>query len=286
MAGLPDSLEHALLNAHDRYAAWFFVIAFVVVGLAEFVLPRRARPDARTDDGPPAASDGRRWTANLALFALGTAIALALPFQWPPTWRLDQALGLGEWQVVSRLVVDLLLLDLLRYAIHRVHHAVPVLWRVHAIHHSDTTLDVTTTVRHHPIESVLVRLVVLAGAGAWGASLVAIAVYALLAAVVPLFHHAAIALPAPLARVLRAVVVTPDVHAIHHSADPRDVDRNFGMILTWWDHLFGTYRAPTRRDATDLRFGLDGVAPAQAASFLAQLALPVNGPWSRRTRAE
>lgn len=275
-----------LLTAAQRDVVWIFVAAFVLFGLAELAVPRR--PSSRDGGQPPlgdSAPDSRRWTANIGLFVLGTSLVIALPLHWPDAWRIDAAIGLGGWRGGSRLVADILLLDLLRYAIHRLHHAVPAIWRLHAIHHSDTRLDVTTSVRHHPVESVLVKLLVLAGAGAWGASLPAIAVYALLLATVPAFHHAAIELPAPIARALRLVIVTPEIHAVHHSADPRDADTNFGMIFPWWDRLFGTYRLPTAGRASDLRFGVEGVAPARAASILGLLALPLTGPWSRDARS-
>jgi sterol desaturase/sphingolipid hydroxylase (fatty acid hydroxylase superfamily) len=148
------------------------------------------------------------------------------------------------------------LLDLLRYAVHRCEHAVPLLWRIHALHHSDPDLDVTTSLRHHPLEILLASI-------PWWLAVIVLDIpgvllvsYGLAVFVSEAFQHGNICLPERLERWLRPLLVTADMHRIHHSLAPDQANSNYGAVLSVWDRLFGTYTRITRARHRNLRFGV------------------------------
>ena len=216
-----------------------------------------------------------RWITNIGLMLVGAftggmllgtdleSIAAGMP---GGTLR-DQALPL--W---AEVLVVVLLLDLWRYWEHRIFHEVPTLWRAHLVHHSDTALDITTSQRHHPLE---VALVVFTGAlllFALGYSAQALGVYLLLASISSLVTHASIRLPGRVDRALRLLVVTPAVHAVHHSDLQRETDSNYGTLFTVWDRLFGTYISPDRAQVP--HYGLEYFHRPEDTTFGAVLLQP------------
>lgn len=208
--------------------------AFCVVMAAEFVWPRR-RPAGRL---------GERWLGNGSLFVANAAVALALG-------AFVAESGAAGWLAWT---AGLLFLDLLSYALHRLSHAIPVLWRLHRVHHTDIDLDITTALRHHPLEFALVWAVTMLTAEAVGLSAEVVALYGVLSLACQAAQHANIALPAPVERALGWIVVTPAFHAVHHSVDRAQHDSNFGTILSVWDRLLGTATAadPPRFGVADL----------------------------------
>lgn len=159
-----------------------------------------------------------------------------------------EAHGLGLFQAIKApaavaIIVSVIVLDLVIYLQHRLFHAVPLLWRLHRVHHTDLEFDVTTGVRFHPVEIVLSMLIKIAAVAALGAPAVAVLVFEILLNATTMFNHANIALPQPLDRIVRLVVVTPDMHRVHHSVRREETDSNFGFSLPWWDWVFRTYRA-------------------------------------------
>jgi sterol desaturase/sphingolipid hydroxylase (fatty acid hydroxylase superfamily) len=136
-----------------------------------------------------------------------------------------------------------LLLDLLIYFQHRVFHAVPFLWRLHRVHHADPELDASSGLRFHPVEILLSMAIKMAAVVALGAPAEAVLVFEVLLNATSLFNHANLALPAWLDGALRLVLVTPDMHRVHHSEVREETDSDFGFCLSCWDRLFGTYRA-------------------------------------------
>ena len=159
-----------------------------------------------------------------------------------------EAAGIGvlRWLGLNGLaggIVAVLLLDLLIYFQHRVFHAVPVLWRLHRVHHADPELDASSGLRFHPVEILLSMAIKMAAVVALGAPAEAVLVFEVLLNATSLFNHANLALPAWLDGALRLVLVTPDMHRIHHSEVPAETDSDFGFCLSCWDRLFGTYRA-------------------------------------------
>ena len=190
---------------------------------------------------------GKRWVTNLALFAIDTlAVRLLVPLlmvgaaAWAADrdWGLLNSLDLPQWLGVA---LAILALDLALYLQHWATHRVPLLWRLHKVHHSDPGFDVTTAARFHPVEIVLsmlykMAIVVALGLPVWGVFL-----FEVIFNLATLFTHANFALPARLEKPVRAMLVTPDMHRIHHSAIRRETDSNYGTLLSGWDRLFGTY---------------------------------------------
>ena len=141
------------------------------------------------------------------------------------------------------MVLSVVALDLVIYLQHVLFHAVPLLWRLHMVHHADLDFDTTTGVRFHPIEILLSLGIKAAAVVLLGAPAVAVLIFEVLLNATSLFNHGNVRLPAWLDRLLRLVVVTPEMHRVHHSVHPRETNSNFGFNLPWWDFLFGTYKA-------------------------------------------
>ena len=203
-----------------------------------------------------------RWPTNFGLLLISPIlVGLVLPISAiavaeTQTGGLAKAL---EMPLVVELVAVFLLLDCSNYWIHRVYHRFPLLWRAHLVHHSDTQIDVTTTERHHPLETLLNTMLILLMVLALGLSAQALGVYLLGSTVVSLLTHANLRLPAAIDRCLRVVVVTPAFHAVHHSDLQEETDSNYGVVFTIWDRLFGTMVNPDR--ARIPHFGLEYFSP-------------------------
>ena len=199
----------------------------------------------------------QRWLTNVGLYLLGGVLLVQLFPASVPQVAAELYNGrLQSLQLPLLLEAALLalILDCWRYWEHRVFHELPLLWRVHLVHHSDPELDSTTSQRHHPIEAVLVTLSSLLLLFVLGFSASALALYILAAAALSLLVHASVRLPDKLDRALRLVFVTPAVHAFHHSALQPQTDSNYGTLFTFWDRLFGTYTDPDA--ATIPEYGL------------------------------
>jgi sterol desaturase/sphingolipid hydroxylase (fatty acid hydroxylase superfamily) len=211
----------------------------LAVALAEHLLPRRERTLAR----------GRRWPSNLGIVVLDTLVVrLLFPLGAVATAMLAERLGWGVLNAAQvpfwlALPLAFLVLDLVIYLQHVLFHAVPALWRLHRMHHADLDFDVTTGARFHPLEIVLSMLVKLTVVVALGAPAVAVLAFEMALNATAMFNHANLRLSPGVDRVLRLIVVTPDMHRVHHSALPAETHSNFGFNFPWWDRLLGTYRA-------------------------------------------
>jgi len=204
----------------------------------------------------------RRWPGNIGITILNTLLVRLLfptaAVGFAQAWQ-QQGLGLLPWLGFPVLLQGLLAfvaLDLLIYAQHVVFHRIPVLWRLHRMHHADTDLDVTSGARFHPIEILLSLLLKLAAVALLGAPPEAVMVFEVALNATSMFNHSNIRLPASLDGVLRRFLVTPDMHRVHHSVYPEETDRNFGFNLPWWDRLFGTYQTAPRDGHDAMRIGL------------------------------
>ena len=234
-----------------RFAA--FLGVFAVVAGWEALGPRRARRFARRE----------RWPHNLGLLAInglllrvaapGAAVGVALAGE-AHGWGLLHALALPSW---AQLTLAVVLLDLAVYFQHVLFHAVPALWRLHRVHHADTDFDVTTGTRFHPIEILLSVAIKCAAVAAIGAPAIAVVAFEVLLNATAMFNHANGTLPESVDRWLRWLVVTPDMHRVHHSIVAREMNSNFGFNLPFWDHLFGTYRAQPASGHAAMTIGLD-----------------------------
>ena len=230
-----------------------FLGVFAIVALWEAVAPRRRAAFTRR----------ARWPHNLGLLVLngvllrfvapGAAIAVAIAGE-AHGWGLVNALALPAWLAVPLAIV---LLDLAVYFQHVTFHAVPALWRLHRVHHTDLDFDVTTGTRFHPIEILVSTLIKMAAVAAIGAPAVAVLVFEVLLNATAMFNHANGRLPVSLDRWLRLAVVTPDMHRVHHSIVYNETNSNFGFNLPWWDRLFGTYRAQPAAGHEAMTLGVD-----------------------------
>jgi len=253
--------------------------AFLVVLLAmagwEILAPRRPQTVGRS----------ARWPGNLGIALLNTAVVRLLC----PTTALGMAtlasdhgwglLNLTRTPAWLAIPVAMLVLDLALYAQHRVFHAVPALWRLHRMHHADLEFDVTTGIRFHPIEIVISVLVKVLAIAALGAPAVAVLLFEVLLNASSMFNHANARLPAPLDRTLRRVIVTPDMHRVHHSMLRVETDSNFGFNLPWWDRCFGTYRPEPRAGHDGMTIGV----PAFRSAMELRLDRMLSQPFRRVT---
>jgi len=216
-----------------------FVGVFLVMAVWELAAPRR----------PQAISRAQRWPGNLGLSVINTvALRILFPAAAVGAAIFAESQGWGLFQVINAPVAvaifgSVIVLDLVIYLQHRLFHAVPLLWRLHRVHHADLEFDVTTGVRFHPLEIVLSMLIKIGAVTALGAPAVAVLMFEVLLNATTMFNHANIKLPQPLDRIVRLVVVTPDMHRVHHSVRPEETNSNFGFSVPWWDWAFRTYRA-------------------------------------------
>lgn len=249
-----------------HYEPWIrfgaFGIVFVAMAAWELIAPRRPLAHLRL----------LRWPANLGIVALNsvllrlvlpvTAIGFSVVAQ-EREWGLFNQLSFPP---AAELVLAVIALDFIIYLQHIMFHAIPALWRLHRMHHADLDFDVTTGARFHPVEIMLSAGIKLAAVAVLGPAPLAVLLFEVLLNATSMFNHGNVRLPVAIDGVLRLVVVTPDMHRVHHSVLPHETNRNFGFSLPWWDRLFGTYLAQPGtaherlvvgvsefRDATELR---------------------------------
>lgn len=205
----------------------------------------------------------RRWPHNLGLLlvdvvtlrllAPGAAVAVAIAGEARGWGLLNIFAGPGY----VALVLSVLLLDLVIYFQHVMFHAVPTLWRLHRVHHADLDFDVTTGVRFHPVEVLISTAIKCAAVAAIGAPAVAVLVFEVLLNATAMFNHANASAPESVEPWLRWLVVTPDMHRVHHSVLYDESSSNFGFNLPWWDRIFGTYRAQPKAGHDAMMIGVD-----------------------------
>jgi sterol desaturase/sphingolipid hydroxylase (fatty acid hydroxylase superfamily) len=234
----------------DAVQAALFFSLFALLAVVERRSPARGTPPL-----------GARWRANLALTALNVAVQSALPVSFfaAAVWASEQRVGVLHripLSVAAAAVVTLLGRAFVSFSTHWLMHKVPWFWRLHRVHHSDIEMDVSTTVRFHPLEFAVglplgLPVIVALGASPW-----AIALYELLDAAVNVLSHANVRLPPRLDVALRYVVVTPDLHRVHHSSHRPETDSNFGAVFPVWDLVFGTFRTETRAPLETMQLGL------------------------------
>ncbi len=169
-------------------------------------------------------------------------------------WGLFNMLEFSPW--LSG-ILSFLLLDMLIYFQHRLFHKYPLLWRLHRVHHSDTEFDVTTAIRFHPLEILLSLCIKIAAVILLGVPVAAVLVFEIVLNAMSLFNHGNIALPLSLDHYLRWLLVTPDMHRVHHSAIVEETNSNFGFNIPWWDHLFASYREQPQLGHEKLKVGLN-----------------------------
>jgi len=230
----------------------FFGI-FAMMAVWELLAPRRALQQRKSV----------RWTNNLALTVLnGVLVRAILPVAAIGVAGFAGERGMGVFNLVHvpypwAIVLSVLALDLAIYLQHLLFHAVPLLWRLHRVHHADLDFDVTTGARFHPAEIVLSMLIKFSVILVLGPPALAVLLFEILLNATSMFNHGNVRLPARMDPVLRLLVVTPDMHRVHHSVNPRETNSNFGFNVPWWDRLFGTYRAQPHAGHVAMTIGVE-----------------------------
>ncbi len=246
-------MADSILDNEMAIRLGIFLGVLVLVATWEALSPRRARRFSRW----------RRWPSNFGIVALNTVVlrllfpAAAVGMAWYAQehgWGLFNAI---QAPAALAVVTTVVALDLLIYLQHVMFHAVPALWRLHRMHHADLDFDVTTGARFHPIEIVLSMGIKLAAVVVLGAPPVAVVIFEVVLNATAMFNHGNLRLPLALDRVLRLVVVTPDMHRVHHSVIPAETNSNFGFNLPWWDRLLGTYRAQPAAGHEAMTIGIE-----------------------------
>ncbi|MGV6849861.1 MAG: sterol desaturase family protein [Marinibacterium sp.] len=232
-----------------------FLGLFALFALAEAVAPRRTRTQPR----------GTRWLTNWAISLIDTVTLRLLAFGLPAL-AVGAAIeasssGIGlfnalDWPFWIKVVLTVLILDFAIWAQHLITHKVPILWRLHRVHHADRDIDVTTAIRFHPIEIALSMLLKIGLVYLLGTPALGVLIFEVLLNGTAMFNHANWRLPLPLDRVLRIVLVTPDMHRVHHSVHRDEHDSNYGFALSVWDRTLGTYVATPRDGHEGMTIGL------------------------------
>jgi sterol desaturase/sphingolipid hydroxylase (fatty acid hydroxylase superfamily) len=253
-----------------------FLGVLVAMALWELAAPRRRQEIPRVI----------RWTNNLGLVVIDTIVLrLSFPILAVGLALIAQDRGWGLFNVIEApgwvaVIVSIVVLDLVIYLQHVMFHAVPALWRLHRMHHADLEFDVTTGLRFHPVEIILSMGIKLAVVMALGPPAVAVLIFEVLLNTTAMFNHSNIRLPMLVDRFLRLIVVTPDMHRVHHSIIPEETNSNFGFNLPWWDRLLGTYKAQPKAGHEGMTIGIEQFRTGRDLWLDRMLVQPVKGPAS------
>ncbi len=252
----------------------FFFGIFAVMAIWEVISPRRALT----------VSKNVRWANNLGLVFLNSfvlrllfpaaAVGVAIAAE-QQGWGL---LNLYSVPFTAAVIIAVVTMDFVIWVQHVMVHAIPVLWRLHRVHHADLDYDVTTGARFHTLEIILSMLIKFATIMLLGPPVVAVVIFEVLLNATAMFNHGNVRLPAGLDRVLRWFLVTPDMHRVHHSVEDDEANSNFGFSLPWWDRMFGTYRDQPRDGHEGMTIGIHKHRdPKKANQLPGMLALPFTG---------
>jgi len=255
-----------------------FIGIFAVMALIELAAPRRKLHHSKA----------RRWLTNLTISGLNAFLLrlmgmLAIPVAAVAAAEAARIAGWGAfnllgWPFWLEILIAIIVLDLAIYAQHVVFHKIPVLWRLHQVHHADVDFDVSTALRFHPVEIALSMLIKIALVLALGIPAIAVVLFEIILNGCAMFNHSNINLPSWLDRIVRRVIVTPDMHRVHHSVIRRETNSNFGFNLAIWDRVFGTYRAQPEAGHDAMTIGLPEYQSEQPTRVGWSLLLPFRRP--------
>jgi sterol desaturase/sphingolipid hydroxylase (fatty acid hydroxylase superfamily) len=248
----------------------FFFGVLIIMAVWELLFPRRALTMSKLT----------RWISNLGIVFMDNAlvrylfpvlaIGVAVSAQ-ENSWGLLNNVQMPYWLSVG---LGVLALDLIIYLQHVMFHAVPILWRLHMMHHADLDFDVTTGLRFHPLEIIISMLIKISAIAAIGPSVIAVLIFEVTLNATAMFNHSNVKIPLNIDRILRLLVVTPDMHRVHHSVTIRETNSNFGFNFPWWDRLLGTYRAQPAAGHEGMTIGLSQFRNAKKNNLLWMLILP------------
>jgi len=268
------SFDEFLLANEKEVRMGFFFGMLVLIGLWEVAAPRRALTISKVV----------RWTNNLGLVFFNSFILRILfPAAAVGVAQLASEKGWGLFNYYDvpfwyGVIAAVIIMDFVIYIQHVMVHAIPMLWRLHRVHHADPDYDVTTGARFHPIEIILSMLIKFATILLLGPAVIAVIIFEIMLNATAMFNHGNIGLPKAVDKVMRWFLVTPDMHRVHHSVEDDETNSNFGFSLTWWDRLFGTYREQPRGGQIGMKIGIHKFNDPKQVSWLpGMLTLPFKG---------
>ena len=266
-------MTNFVLNHEATIRIAFFIGIFVIVALVELLIPRR----------PLSTSKASRWFGNIGIVIINTvllrllfpaaAVGMAIWVE-QQGWGLFHNVELPYWLKVA---LSAIILDFVIYLQHVMFHAVPLLWRLHMMHHADMDYDLTTGTRFHPIEIILSMVIKGAAITVLGAPALGVIIFEILLNGTAMFNHGNFFIPTGIDRILRLFVVTPDMHRVHHSVFPSEANSNFGFSLPWWDRVMGTYRDQPSRGHEGMIIGLNQFRDPSRLTLPWMLVLPFIG---------
>jgi sterol desaturase/sphingolipid hydroxylase (fatty acid hydroxylase superfamily) len=248
----------------------FFAAIFFVVAQSENIAPRRILLKSKF----------KRWISNLGMQIIDVVVLLLIFPIFPVGLAVlceQRGWGLLNYFHIIQpvaLIVGVLALDFVIYLQHMVFHFVPVLWRVHKVHHTDQDIDVTTALRFHPLEIILSLLIKFAAVAAIGAPPLSVLIFEVLLNGASMFNHGNVRIPLSFDRIIRLVFVTPDMHRVHHSVIAQETNSNYGFCFSWWDRIFGTYKAQPQEGHEKMKIGLNGYHDDRSLQLSALLTMP------------
>lgn len=248
----------------------FFAAIFAIVAIAELFSPRRQL----------VASKQQRWINNI-LLSITSTIILRLAFPILPVgialfcsekeWGILNYFHFPMWLAV---ICGFVLLDLTIYAQHKMFHFVPVFWRLHKVHHIDQDIDVTTGLRFHPLEMILSMIIKITAVAAMGAPAVSVVIFEILLNGTTMFNHGNLNISLDADRIIRLLIVTPDMHRVHHSVIVKETNSNYGFNFSWWDRIFRTYRPQPENGHLQMKIGLNGYHEPRYLQLSEMLLIP------------
>jgi sterol desaturase/sphingolipid hydroxylase (fatty acid hydroxylase superfamily) len=249
------------------FVAFWLFISFVF-GLETWVPAFQRQPERSC-----------RWPTNFGFGLINWGLTAIAPISTisAAVWASRTGVGLFNqvaMPIWASMCGSLVVYSLAGYLIHLVEHKIPWLWRIHRVHHLDTHLDMSTSQRHHPLELIANVLILVAVTIVFGLSASLLIIYETMNAVIDFFSHANVRLPESLDRIVRWVLVTPNMHSLHHSSHQPETDSNYGVVFTVWDRLFGTYRPEPARGYGKLQIGLHEIRDDRAWNFWWQMKSP------------
>jgi sterol desaturase/sphingolipid hydroxylase (fatty acid hydroxylase superfamily) len=250
-----------------------FALIFILIALWEIQMPRRALTTSKKV----------RWFNNLSIIAINPLLLrLVFPVLAIGMAQKAQANGWGllnhfDVPSIIAMVIGIVALDLVIYLQHVMFHSVPILWRLHMVHHADLDYDLTTGLRFHPVEIVLSMILKITIIAALGPPVVSVLAFEIVLNGMAMFNHGNIKMPSSVDRILRFFLVTPDMHRVHHSVIIHETNSNYGFNLSIWDRLFGTYLAQPSKGHEDMIIGLSQFRDHRRLTLPWLLILPIIG---------
>ena len=268
------TIDQFVMHYEKEIRMGFFFGMLAIIGVWEILAPKRALTVSKTV----------RWVNNLGLvFFNSFIIRLVFPIAAIGVAAMAQENGWGllnniEMPVWLAAVLAIIIMDLVIYIQHVMVHAIPVLWRLHRVHHADPDYDVTTGARFHTLEIILSMGIKFCTIVLLGPPVFAVIIFEVVLNATAMFNHGNIRLPKSIDQVLRLFLVTPDMHRVHHSIEDDETNSNFGFSLPWWDRLFGTYRDQPRAGHEGMVIGIRQFKKAKDVSWITgMLTLPFKG---------